>query len=428
MVTIKNSFARWPVKSKLAHWRYSQNLFGFRCGKPGMNKLKLLLVFVLWLSESHQGSANGPQFMPADTSPIVVGRGSGAIFLVDLNRDGHVDLLTTHLLSRSVSVFSGDGTGRFVRDSTRSLKLPYQPGRVAVADVNNDGLLDLGVASRTEENESVNIFLGGKLGFQSTSTITIGPSAKTYKPHLYFVDLNEDGKLDMVTSSGRRNSIEILLGDGDGKFAPHDTVKLPPARNYYSFNIGDIDGDARTDLVIAVSGTEAGLGPGHVEVRRGNGRGRFEDATAIPAAVLTEPRVAALADIDGDGHLDVVLTHSERNQLSILLNQGDGSLVIGYGSPIDVGLPAYSAAVGDVNGDAKADLVIATVSSESTPFNSKLVVLLGDGGGFRQAPGSPLVAGPGAYNVTLADVNSDGKPDVAASSFGGDAVTLLLGQ
>jgi hypothetical protein len=144
--------------------------------------------------------------------------------------------------------------------------------------------------------------------------------------------------------------------------------------------------------------------------------------------VLTEPRVAALADINGDGRLDVVLTHSERNELSILLNQGDGSLVIGYGSPIDVGLPAYSAAVSDVNGDAKADLVIATVNSVSTPFNSKLVVLLSDGGGFRQAPGSPFAAGPGAYNVALADVNSDGKQDIAASSFEGDAVTLLLGQ
>jgi hypothetical protein len=58
-----------------------------------------------------------------------------------------------------------------------------------------------------------------------------------------------------------------------------------------------------------------------------------------------------------------------------------------------------------------------------------VVVLLGDGhGGFASAAGSPFPAGAGAYNLAIGDVNEDGKPDIAASSFGTGGVTLLLGR
>ena len=83
--------------------------------------------------------------------------------------------------------------------------------------------------------------------------------------------------------------------------------------------------------------------------------------------------------------------------------------------------------VGDFNRDRKADLVAPTVDHVA-PYRSGVVVLLGDGHGFTPAPGSPFAAGPGAYNVAVGDVNEDGKVDIAASSFEGDGVTILLGR
>ena len=83
----------------------------------------------------------------------------------------------------------------------------------------------------------------------------------------------------------------------------------------------------------------------------------------------------------------------------------------------------------DVNGDKKVDLVVATVNIATAPFESNIVVLLGDGhGGFAPAPGSPFPVGPGAYRLAVANVNEDAKLDIAASSFEGNAVTLLLGR
>jgi hypothetical protein len=83
----------------------------------------------------------------------------------------------------------------------------------------------------------------------------------------------------------------------------------------------------------------------------------------------------------------------------------------------------------DINGDKRADLAVATVDIAAAPFESKAVVLLGDGHGrFAPAPGSPFPVGPGAYRLAVADVNEDGKLDIATSSFEGNAVTLLLGR
>ena len=137
--------------------------------------------------------------------------------------------------------------------------------------------------------------------------------------------------------------------------------------------------------------------------------------------------MAAIADVNGDGHLDIVLSHGHTNILSILLNDGHGKFTKKRGGAIDVGWPVWGLVAMDINGDGHIDLVATTVDPKA-PFASKVVVLLGDGrGGFTPAPGSPFPVGPGAYCLAVGDVNVDGKPDIAASSFeGGDFVARAM--
>jgi hypothetical protein len=90
------------------------------------------------------------------------------------------------------------------------------------------------------------------------------------------------------------------------------------------------------------------------------------------------------------------------------------------GSPVEVGEGSGKLILADVNRDRRNDLVVATVDS--------VIVWLGSGEGFIPSPGSPFGAGPGAYHLSLGDINKDGKLDIAASSFEGNAVTVLLGR
>ena len=112
--------------------------------------------------------------------------------------------------------------------------------------------------------------------------------------------------------------------------------------------------------------------------------------------------------------------------MSILLNNGKGSLAHAPQSPRDLGLQIFGVAVADVDRDRRPDIVATTVNSRVRPYESKLAVLLGDG--FGRAAGLPLPVGPGAYQLAVGDVDEDGKPDVVTSSFESDSISVLLGR
>jgi hypothetical protein len=309
----------------------------------------------------------------------------------------------------------GDGTGRFAMAPGSPIALAYSPGNIKLGDVNNDGLLDLCVTG--SERDTVDIFLGdgsGKFSLAPGSPSVVSASAEFTTHGLQLVDLNEDGNLDILTTSNQQNSFATMFGNGRGGFSPGPAATFPAGQGRYAFAFGDLDGDGHLDVIIASGNNEFGE-PGRVVMLRGDGKGGFKLLSETP--VPTGPRYVTLGDVNGDGRPDIVLSHGS-NQLSILLNQGGGKFA--PGSRYDLGTAAWAVAVADVNRDKSNDLVVATVDSVTVLLNSK--------SGFAPAPGSPFRAGPGAYYLALGDVNKDGKLDIAASSFEGNAVTVLLGR
>lgn len=391
--------------------------------------MRALFVFVC-LMLGTQANSQGPLFAPAPGPSIHVGKGSGTTILADVSGDGHLDLITRHLMGRCIKVLIGDGKGRFSEAAGSPIALAYPPGDIKLADVNGDRIADLGVSN--SERDSVDIFLAtGKGGFTlaAGSPFTASASVEFFTRFLRFVDINEDRKLDIITATDGRNTRSLpslLLGDGRGGFLPGPVMKVDLGQGQYSFAFGDTDRDGHLDFVTVSNGTDPGGESGRVTVQRGDGKGGFKTASASSWVVKPAPRLGTLADVNGDQRLDMVLSHTRSNLLNVLLNGGDGSFAPAPGSPYSLSAQAFETVVVDVNRDGRSDLVIATVDSEMS--EGSVTVLLGDGRGFVSAPGSPFRAGQGGYFLAVGDVNEDGKPDVVVSSFEGTAVTLLLGR
>ncbi len=345
---------------------------------------------------------------------------SESVAIADVNGDGKPDLIVANQGCPScgdafVSVLLGNGDGTFQNP------LEFDSGGVftifaAVADVNHDGKPDIilanyyGGCTSGDCNGTVSVLLGNGNGtFQPAVPYSLpaeNPDA------LAVADLNGDGKLDIVV--GLWNSgIAVLMGNGDGTFQP--ATPYPNLGQVLALSIADVNHDGKPDVIAAgiVQST------GTVTVLLGKGDGTFQSAQTFPSGSPTGywASAVAVADMNGDGKPDLVVANYQNN-VGVLLGKGDGTFqpVVLYSS----GGAAQSAVVTDVGGDGITDVIVGNYTGGSS---GSIGVLLGNGDGTLQ----PVVNfGPlGAWSVAAGDLNGDGRPDVAVATFGGD-VDLLF--
>lgn len=361
-------------------------------------------------------------FAPAPSSPIPFAGGPGNVALGDLNQDGKPDLVVATGRDRSITMLLGQGDGQFREVRGSPLKLPQSPSEMLLRDLNGDGKLDLAIASH--ESYGVMLLLGdgnGGLVLAPNSPIVMKEGERPHTHGLLAGDLNVDGKPDLVTvNSDPDNNVSVAFGDGSGGFARAPSSPFAVGPSPYPSALGDLNGDGHLDIITTTTDRSKSQDPASraLTVLLGDGRGNFRQSQ-ISLRTL-HPWFVIVADVNGDGKSDLVATHTERSELSVLLGDGKGGFAETTGSPFDLGAPAWHAAIWDVNRDGWADL-IAT--------GSGLRVMLGDGrGGFQPAPGSPFTTGRGTWRLAFGDVNGDGKPDVATSNLESDTVSILLAQ
>ncbi|MGA7853207.1 MAG: FG-GAP-like repeat-containing protein [Candidatus Acidiferrales bacterium] len=222
-------------------------------------------------------------------------------------------------------------------------------------------------------------------------------------------DFNGDGKLDWVVANAGDNSLDLYLGNGDG------TARLPVIIQLHGqapvgLAAGDLNGDGKLDLVVAESDSQT------IGVLFGNGDGTFQQEVEISLPV--PPLAVAIADLNGDHHPDLLVgissTSTELAYFAALLNNGSGR----FGSPIFAPNPtpneyvdADEFSVADVNGDGIPDVLVTGANAEGTTVQ----IFLGQGNGTFTA-GELVDESGGPFrdvvNAVLADVNGDGCPDV----------------
>lgn len=311
-------------------------------------------------------------------------------------------------------------------------------------DFNGDGSLDVLAFSWVPQFDG--IMAGSGNGTFSPST---PPNALVAGYWAVVVgDFNGDGRLDILGTNANTTlwppsgTFQIFSGRGDGTFSSGTTVPIPnglfvigaiasngvPVAATYDFN-----GDGNLDLMAV----NVSANPPVIQILWGNGDGTFSTgpSTTLPGVFS----VLGVADFDGDGKPDLLLGSGQSSEtvntsLDVLLGNGDGTFTPATGAPINVGPAAYAVAIADFNGDGKLDIAVPDgVNGAPAPAGGQnsppLAILLGNGDGtFTRVPNCCGTQGQQAFNVVAADLNNDGKLDLAvsiANNVGSFSASLL---
>ncbi|HLX83672.1 MAG TPA: FG-GAP-like repeat-containing protein [Terriglobales bacterium] len=366
--------------------------------------------------------------------------GATSVAIGDLNNDGNLDLVVGSSGFISVLLGNGDGSFRPAVVYASGAGSVYSRIPLLLADLNGDGKLDVIVGSRNIEvgvNGSAAVLLNNGDGTFQTG--------KTYDSGGFFIssvavaDLNADGIQDLVVvncaASGSSScfdsggTVGVLLGKGDGTFRTvQNYARGGWGASWSPVIVADVNGDGKPDILVGNScevkfkGEDGSCtNDGSVGVLTGNGDGTFRPAVSYDTGSGDAASIV-LADIDGDGKLDLVVQNG--GGASVLRGKGDGTFLYPdrYVSPV---LPGSAVWVGDINGDGKPDLI--GLGGTSIDF---LWVMLGNGSGFTQL--FTYMTGYELSQAVIQDVNSDGRDDLlsvygCSNSYGCQGVDGTFG-
>jgi hypothetical protein len=334
--------------------------------------------------------------------PDLVGPRTFTVAAVDVDRDGLLDLVVAPV---TVPYGTQDGTLQLLRNLGArrfappvSLAVGFAVSKVRTGDVDGDGRLDVVAGGSGGE---VAVLRGTAAGGLAAAT---APQPMGGADDLVLADLDGDGRADVITAW---NGISVRLGTPSGAFGPRtDYWSTTPMFNPHSAAVGDLNGDGLPDVV----GADDQAGKIGVYLNAGGG----VLSAVVPYDVRTEVFKVALADVDGDGHLDVI--GAAYDSLVVLLNAGDGTLrapvfyQTGYGN--------YSIAVSDFDGDGHPDVALGNWGDRR-----RVDVFRNAGDGTFLPPESFF--DEGAAEITAADLDADGRMDLVVASSAGLGVHLL---
>lgn len=303
----------------------------------------------------------------------------GAVASGDFNRDGHADLaFAVHL--RGVYVFLGDGKGQF-RDVVEGLPRNFPTRRLTVTDVDRDGAQDIVVISEgptaagntaSPEHGKLRVYYNRKKGTAFEGSNIADPTRYLGGDWLTVGNFNGDKYPDFLAASVFFGGIDTVWMSKSGQewssLGVRGSTIIPEISYYFANATGSFTGKKVDDAVISF----VRFWPGDYDEK-----------------YVTKP---ALHQVAG---LDLMTFDGERPRRVPIMRWGSNFGVWGLGA-------------GDFNGDRKSDVMF-------TRFNPRdAVLLLGDGSGkFERARVEGITVRPNtSYDLKVADVNADGRPDV----------------
>ncbi|MGE3166823.1 MAG: FG-GAP-like repeat-containing protein [Planctomycetota bacterium] len=320
--------------------------------------------------------------------------------------------------------------GQQFQDQTIS-RFPSQneySSQVAIADVDNDGDLDVcfangrGFASASLQ-EQVRLYINNGAGVFADESVARLGTLLGFGRDVEFADVDDDGDLDLMVVNDFNTAPRLMINDGTGHFANESMARLPAMNlggSHCSF--GDVDNDGDLDMWLTNGGSNR-FGSGQPQLWTNDGAGFFTNETTsrLPLVGVAQQLDSIFGDIDGDFDLDMVAGNRGSNS-KLYENNGSGVFADVTAGRLPPDSNTYAYDFGDLDGDGDLDLV----GANSQPGGSQEAIFVNNGAGTFVNQTTTLL--PGANNPSIDDNDSkfidfdnDGDLDFVVAALGGSS-------
>ncbi|MFN0072720.1 MAG: FG-GAP repeat domain-containing protein, partial [Chloroflexota bacterium] len=370
-----------------------------------------------------------------NTGALSTGGTPSSVAAEDLNGDGKPDLAVTNEGPNTVGVFMNIGAGDPTFGTREDFATGSDPARIAIGDINRDGKPDLAVANHGGGN-TVSVLLNQTATGSSNPDFSppVGLVATDEPLGVVLGDLNGDGALDIVVTNNGAATVSVFHnatapGAGTPSFATK--VELTTGASPWSVALADLNDDDKLDLItgnttganVSVLLNTTAAGSPSPALAAADPGPKF--ATRADFRALQNPRDMAIGDLNGDGRPDIVVaTHNHLQVLINAANPGASEAIFETRAQIPTAQDPWKLAVADFNGDGKPDLAVANFGG---PMVSVFLNTTPTGGPIPTVSAPVEIENlPDPQEMVVADFNGDGRPDLAVVSYATSQIGVQL--
>ncbi|CAF2802312.1 unnamed protein product, partial [Rotaria sp. Silwood2] len=349
----------------------------------------------------------------------------------DFNKDNQSDIVLANSGSDTINVRIGLGNGTFEKQIMYSVSTGLHPQYVNTADVDNDGILDIVTADTRSNCISVNLGYGNG-SFKPPQRYFTGSGSLPCS--FVFVDLNNDTRLDIITTNEGTDNVAVFFGYNYATFYNQRVYRAIDNFGSRAAVVGNFNNDKYLDVAVVFYTTN------NLGIFLGDGNGSFNtplifsttmnsnpysfaDVMTFSTGTSSMPCSVAVADFTNDGLIDIVVTNIGTHDIGIFYGYGNGSFAEMVSHRIDDNYFAEVVRIADFNNDNQADIVVVNSHANS------IGILLGYGNGsFAKQVNCSTAYGTQPMWVALGDFNNDNKLDIVTANRDDNSMSIFIGH